>query len=144
MPESGIAAATEGRTVTFSKTVTESDVYLFAGITGDLSPNHVDEAAMAKTRYGRRIAHGALLVGFMSNTSTAMITTLGGAAVSYGYNRVRFIAPVFFGDTVTVTYTIREVDLASSKTFADVVVRNADGTTVAAAEHILYFLEEAK
>lgn len=142
-PGPGIAAATVGSEVAFTKTVGESDVYLFAGITGDLGPNHVDESAMSKTRYGRRIAHGALLVGFMSNTSTAMISTLGGAAVSYGYNRVRFIAPVFLGDTITVTYTIREIDLEASKTYADVVVRNAEGTTVAAAEHILYFLEEA-
>lgn len=137
-------ADSAGKAVSFSKTVGESDVYLFAGITGDLSPNHIDETAMAKTRYGRRIAHGALLVGFMSNTSTAMIAELGGAAVSYGYNRVRFIAPVFIGDTITVTYTIREVDLDASKTFADVVVSNSEGTVVAAAEHILFFLEEAQ
>jgi 3-hydroxybutyryl-CoA dehydratase len=137
-----IFADAAGREVQFTKTVGESDVYLFAGITGDLSPNHVDEVAMSKTQYGRRIAHGALLVGFMSNTSTAMISALGGTAVSYGYNRVRFIAPVFIGDTITVTYTIREVDRDGSKTLADVVVRNAEGTTVAAAEHILYFLPE--
>ncbi|MDV3127237.1 MaoC family dehydratase N-terminal domain-containing protein [Mycobacterium sp. 21AC1] len=143
MAEQGIAAATVGREVAFTKTVGESDVYLFAGITGDLSPNHVDESAMSKTRYGRRIAHGALLVGFMSNTSTQMISALGGAAVSYGYNRVRFIAPVFIGDTITVTYTIREVDRDAAKTYADVNVRNVDGAVVAAAEHILYFLAEA-
>jgi 3-hydroxybutyryl-CoA dehydratase len=140
--DQGIAAAAVGRQVSFSKTVGESDVYLFAGITGDLSPNHVDDVAMSKTRYGRRIAHGALLVGFMSNTSTAMIALLGGAAVSYGYDKVRFIAPVFIGDTVTVTYTIREIDLEQSKTFAEVVVTNADGATVAVAQHILYFLSE--
>lgn len=124
------------------KTVGESDVYLFAGITGDLSPNHVDEAAMAHTQYGGRIAHGALLVGFMSNTSTAMIAKLGGTAVSYGYDRVRFTAPVRIGDTVTVTYRIREVDREASKTFADVSVVTGDGTTAAVAQHILYFLPE--
>ncbi len=144
MAEQQFADTTVGRSVAFTKTVGESDVYLFAGITGDLSPNHVDDVAMSKTRYGRRIAHGALLIGFMSNTSTAMISALGGTAVSYGYNRVRFIAPVFIGDTVTVTYTIREVDPEASKTYADVVVQNAEGTVVAAAEHILYFLAEAQ
>ena len=50
-----------GERVTFSKTVGEADVYMFAGVTGDLSKNHVNEQAMAKTRYGGRIAHGALL-----------------------------------------------------------------------------------
>ena len=50
-----------GTRVSVSKTVSESDVYLFAGITGDLSPNHVDEVFMRGTQYGRRIAHGALI-----------------------------------------------------------------------------------
>jgi 3-hydroxybutyryl-CoA dehydratase len=137
----GIAAAEPGDEVRFSKTVGESDVYLFAGITGDLSPNHVDERAMAATPYGHRIAHGALLVGFMSNTSTQMIGTLGGTAVSYGYNRVRFVQAVYIGDTITVSYTLREVDVTDSKTYADVVVRNQQGETVAVAEHVLHFLD---
>ena len=77
----------------------------------------------------------------MSNTSTQMIGALGGTAVSYGYNRVRFIRPVYIGDTIAVTYTLREVDVADSKTYADVVVRNQRGETVAAAEHILHFLD---
>ena len=55
---SGLPAV--GTTVTFSKTVGESDVYLMAGITGDFSPNHVNEEYMNGTRYGRRIAHGVL------------------------------------------------------------------------------------
>ena len=59
-----------GHEVSFSKTVGETDVYLFAGITGDLAPNHVDAVYMAKSSYGRRIAHGALLIGYMSTTST--------------------------------------------------------------------------
>ena len=54
-----------GQEVTFGKTVSESDVYLFAGLTGDLSANHVNEAVMAKSKFGRRVAHGALVVGFM-------------------------------------------------------------------------------
>ena len=67
-----------GDQVRFSKTVSESDVYLFAGITGDLAPNHVDEEYMRGTPYGRRIAHGALLVGFMSTASTMMVERHGG------------------------------------------------------------------
>ena len=107
-----------GDQVRFAKTVSESDVYLFAGITGDFAPNHVDEEYMRGTRYGRRIAHGALLIGFMSTASTMMVERHGGLAqaetpVSLGYDRIRFIAPVFLGDTVTVTYTITEVDPAA-------------------------------
>jgi len=104
-----------GEQVTFSKTVGESDVYLFAGITGDLNGLHVNEQFMSGTAYGRRIAHGALLVGFMSTTSTMMIARCddkGGdeTPVSLGYDRIRFTAPVYINDTVSVTYTVAEID----------------------------------
>src|SRR5215471_7917604 len=58
-----------GDTVTFAKTVGETDIYLFAGITGDFSVNHVNEQYMAHSKFGRRIAHGALIVGYMSTCS---------------------------------------------------------------------------
>lgn len=62
-----------GNTVSFSKTVSESDVYLFAGITGDLAPNHVNEEYMKQSSYGRRMVHGTLMIGFMSTASTMAI-----------------------------------------------------------------------
>ena len=99
----------------FSKTVSESDVYLFAGITGDFAPNHVNKAVMEKSSYRKPIAHGALMVGFMSTTSTMIIANKdwnksGETPVSLGYDRVRFLAPVFFGDTINVEYTISAID----------------------------------
>jgi acyl dehydratase len=57
-----------GDRVTFAKTVGECDIYLFAGITGDFSVNHINEQYMAHSKFGRRIAHGALIVGYMSNS----------------------------------------------------------------------------
>ena len=137
----GFAALPVGRTVTFSKTVGESDVYLFAGLTGDLSPNHVNEEYMKATRYGRRIAHGALAIGYMSAASTKILEGVPGAAVSYGYDRVRFPAPLFIGDTVTVTYEIVERDEAQRKTFARVTCTTQRGDVVAAATHILKLVE---
>jgi acyl dehydratase len=128
----GFEALAIGRRVTFSKTISESDVYLFAGITGDLSPNHVDEEYMRKTPYGRRIAHGALAVGLMSNTSTKILEGLPGTWVSYGYDKVRFPAPLFIGDTVTVAYGSRARP-AAMKTFARVTCTTQDGRVVAAA-----------
>jgi len=62
-----------GDSVSFSKTVGESDVYLFAGITGDLAPNHVDEEYMKRSSYGARIAHGARLIGYMSTAQCIAI-----------------------------------------------------------------------
>jgi 3-hydroxybutyryl-CoA dehydratase len=131
-----------GDRVRFSKTVSESDVYLFAGITGDLAPNHVDEEFMRRTRYGRRIAHGALLIGLMSTASTMMVERHGGldgdeTPVSLGYDRIRFTAPVFLGDTITVTYTIAEIDPVRRRSRSAIEVTNQKGETVAIAEHLL-------
>jgi 3-hydroxybutyryl-CoA dehydratase len=131
-----------GDCVRFSKTVGESDVYLFAGITGDLAPNHVDEEFMRRTPYGGRIAHGALLIGYMSTASSMMVERHGGldgeeTPVSLGYDRIRFIAPVFIGDTITVTYTIAETDLARRRSKSRIEATNQRGETVAVAEHIL-------
>ncbi len=135
------AALPVGRRVTVRRTVSESDVYLFAGLTGDHSPNHTDEEYMRGTRYGRRIAHGALCIGLMSAASTKIIEGLPGTIISYGYDRVRFPAPLFFGDTVTVTYEIVERDPAALKTFARVSCATQRGDVVAAATHILKIVE---
>jgi acyl dehydratase len=134
-----------GASVTCSKTVAESDVYLFAGITGDLSPNHVDEVAMAATRYGGRIAHGALLVGYMSRASTMIGDKCEALMrdhfpVSLGYDRVRFLEAVKIGDTITITYRIVSADAVKMRTVADVSLANQSGTVCAAASHIMRWL----
>jgi 3-hydroxybutyryl-CoA dehydratase len=136
-----------GQTVSFSKTVTETDVYMFAGVTGDFAPVHVNEAAMKNTAFGRRIAHGALLVGFMSTLSTMLVAQAkdsqpaGETAVALGYDRIRFTAPVFFGDTVTLTYTITEVDVTSRRTTAHIEAKNQRGETVAVATGLLKWVK---
>jgi len=134
--------------ITFTKTVSESDVYLFAGITGDFSPNHVDEGAMRRTPYGQRIAHGALMIGYMSTASTRAIeqgVNLGSGAnpVSLGYDRVRFLKAVFFGDTITVKYTLTSVDDARMRSEANVEVHNQKGELVAVATHIMKWVPNA-
>jgi acyl dehydratase len=138
-------SAAVGQRVSFSKTVSESDVYLFAGITGDFSPNHVDEQFMRGTQYGRRIAHGALLVGYMSRASTMIVEKCGGEGaarypVSLGYDRIRFLEPVFIGDTITVTYVISSYDAQKARTLAKVELANDSGETCAVATHIMAWL----
>jgi len=130
-----------GEQVGFSKTIGEADVYMFAGITGDLSPNHVNEDYMSKTHYKKRIAHGVLSIGFASTTSTLMQQKTDMPAVSYGYDRIRFIKPIFIGDTITVTYTIAEIDQESLKTKSNIEVVNQDGELCTVAQHILKFFE---
>jgi len=128
---------TVGDSVTVTKTVGETDVYLFAGITGDFAPNHVDKVYMAGTAYGERIAHGVLVLGYASTASSRMLERAGEHAVSYGYDRVRFCAPVYLGDTVTVHYTVERMDEADGKVYSAVRVTNQDGTVCLAATHIL-------
>lgn len=125
-----------GKTATFRKTVSESDVYLFAGITGDFDAIHVDEEFAKTTIYGRRIAHGALIIGYISTASTLINEGFDAHLISLGYDRIRMVAPVFFGDTVTVTYTVTATDLEKSRTIANVEVKNQRGETVAVAIHI--------
>jgi 3-hydroxybutyryl-CoA dehydratase len=132
-----------GTTVTFARTVTESDVYLFAGITGDIGPNHTNAQYMAGTRYGQRVAHGALTLGLMSTCSTRLIQMLGDTpTVNYGYDKVRFIRPVFFGDTVTVTYTVEETDEQKHQMRANVTAVNQHGDLVAAAINVLRVVDQ--
>ncbi|TAM88681.1 dehydratase [bacterium] len=127
-----------GTVITFSKTVGESDVYQFAGVSGDFSPNHVNHEYMSKGRYGQRIAHGALMVAYMSTCSTKLIESAGNTPmVSYGYDHIRFTKPVFFGDTVTVEYKIAERDDAKGTLRSQITVTNQRSEVVAVAVHIL-------
>jgi acyl dehydratase len=131
-----------GDSVRFSKTVSESDVYSFAGVTGDFAPYHINEQYMRGTQFGHRIAHGALLVGFMSTCSTMMsdLATARGAqgvSLSLGYDRIRFLLPVFFGETLTLDYTVSAVDEAGARARAAITVKNQNQALVAVAEHIL-------
>jgi 3-hydroxybutyryl-CoA dehydratase len=138
-PEEAAGPLAIGRTYRFAKTISESDIYQFAGITGDFHPNHVDEQYMATTRYGRRIAHGALLVGFMSTVSGMICLEIGidRPAVTYGLDRIRYIKPVFIGDTITTLYEIAQRDDPLGEIRSTVTVSNQDGAVVAVAIHIL-------
>lgn len=137
-----------GDCIRFSKTVSEADVYMFAGLTGDLSQNHVDEEFMSHSIYGRRIAHGALMVGFMSTASTRLIEEslkrgIDSTPVSLGYDGIRFLKPVFFNDTIAVSYVVEEVDPERRRTLAKIEIRNQRGELVAVAKHILKWTRNA-
>ena len=87
------------------RTITETDVVMHAGQTGDFFPHHMD-AEWTKTQpFGHRIAHGTLVMSVAVGMTAGDINP---QAMSYGYDRVRFIKPVFIGDTITVTAEISE------------------------------------
>ncbi len=130
-----------GRSTRFSKTVSESDVYLFAGITGDLDPNHVDEEYASKTSLGHRVAHGALIVGYMSAASTRILEDFERPMVSVGYDRIRFIKPVYLGDTVNIDYVIASLDRERERIVSKVEVKNQHGELVCVADHIMQLVD---
>ena len=138
-----------GDNVRFAKTVGEYDVYGFAGITGDFSVNHVNHQYMStKSKYKQRIAHGALMIGYMSTCSTMMTEKVDGnradeTVVSLGYDKIRFLAGVFFGDTLNFTYTIKRIDTVKRRSYAEIKVENQRGELVGVAEHILAWVKDA-
>lgn len=129
-----------GDSVVLEKTISESDVYLFAGITGDFSPNHVNERYMKGSVFGTRIAQGALVVGFTSAAAAMFGIKYGVDGVAAGYDKIRFLGPVFFGDTIRIEYRISRVDRERQRTHAELTVTNQDGKLVLAGDHLIKFL----
>ena len=131
-----------GRSVQVSKTIGESDVYLFAGITGDVFRNHIDEEYMKTTPYGHRIAHGVLSLALASTASSKFTEDCPVPVVSAGYDHVRFIAPVFIGDTLTVHYVCDRIDEEKMRSYAKIEVTNQKQELVMVAIHILKYFEK--
>ena len=116
-----------GDTAKFSKTVSESDVYLFAGVTGDLNPAHVSEEFAKDTFFKTRIAHGMLSASFIS---TVIGTMLPGPGTVYMRQEVSFLAPVKFGDTVTAIVEVVEIIADKKQVRLKTYCINQENTTV--------------
>ncbi len=138
-----VLKAKVGDSISFSKTISESDVYLFAGLIGDFYEIHLNREYAAKTPMGRQIAHGVLVLGLASTVATNIQKKYeyGTPAVLYGYDKLRFVKPVFFGDTLTATQTVSEVDEASGKMVSKVEIVNQRNETVLAALCIQKFVQ---
>jgi 3-hydroxybutyryl-CoA dehydratase len=96
-----------GMTAVYTRTVTEADIVLFCGISGDSNPVHLDEQFAQKTMFKGRIAHGMLTASFIS---TVLGTKLPGPGCIYVSQSLKFRAPVHIGQTVTARVTVRKVD----------------------------------
>lgn len=124
---------------TLGRTITETDFVVHAGHTGDFFPHHMD-AEFAKTLpFGQRIAHGTMVFSIGVGLTATLINPV---AFSYGYDRLRFIRPVFIGDTIKTRVTISaKEDDPKRKDAGRVVERceviNQKGEVVLAADHIL-------
>ena len=114
-----------------AKTVSEYDVYGFAGIVGDFYGVHVNEEFAKTTRFGKRIAQGALSVGFLSTVMGHMAARVPNpGAVSYRYD-ITFRAPVYTGDTLTARLDLIEKDDERNTCVFRAAVTNHEGTVVA-------------
>lgn len=122
----------------FGRTITETDFVVHAGHTGDFFPHHMDAHWCAGQEIGQRIAHGTLIFSIGIGLTA---TTINPHAMSYGYDRLRFIRPVHIGDTITTITTIADMrDHAKRATHGVVTeqvdIRNQHGDTVLACEHL--------
>ena len=131
----------EGRT-TYGRTITETDFVVHAGHTGDFFPHHMDAEFMKTQAFGQRIAHGTMVFSIGVGLTASVINPV---AFSYGYDRMRFVRPVFIGDTIHTRTTITgKEDDPKRATHGRVIERNEvvnqKGEVVLAADHI-YIVE---
>lgn len=123
-----------GDAASFSKTITDADIVLFAGISGDTYPLHLDETYAAGTRFGKRIAHGMLSASLISTSTAALLGVPGGIYVEQS---LRFRAPVFVGDTLTARTEVVEIIERRQRLRAKSTVVNQLGKIVVDGESIL-------
>ncbi len=116
-----------GMSARVTKTVTETDVILFSGISTDINPVHVDDVFAKTTSFGGRIAHGMLSAGFIS---AVLGNKLPGPGVIYLGQTLKFKAPVYIGDTVTATVTVREVNVGKRRCILDSVCTVKDKVVI--------------
>ncbi len=116
-----------GDSASFTKTVTEADVILYAGISGDFNEAHINAEAAKKGMFGQRIAHGMLSAGFISNV---LGNQLPGPGTIYMGQELRFTKPVFIGDTITATVTVTERIVEKNRLKLETVCTNQRGETV--------------
>ncbi len=123
-----------GDQASFSKTISEIDIYQFAGITGDFNPMHVDQEYARTTFFGDRIAHGMLTASFIS---TVLGMKLPGPNTIYLSQSVKFLAPVKIGDTIRVTAEVIEKNDAKRQIRLRTTIVNQQGTTVVDGEALV-------
>ena len=122
-----------GQEAAFSKTITESDVYNFAGICGDFNPVHVNRIQAEKSVFGKQVVHGALVSAFIS---TVLGMYLPGPGTIYMKQTSKFMKPVFIGDTITAVVRIVNID-ERKKAILQTNVMNQDNVLVLCGEAVV-------
>ena len=122
-----------GEKATFGKTITEADVFAFAGITGDFNPIHVNLEFAKNSMFGRRVAHGMLTASLVDQT----LTNLGGLGTIHMSQTVKFMAPVCIGDTVMVSSEVTSKNDEKCRMTVKSVITNQEGKTVLEGEALI-------
>lgn len=123
-----------GQCAQFTKTVSESDVYLYAGVTGDFNPAHINETYAAGTSFKSRIAHGMLLGGFISNV---LGNLLPGPGTIYIKQDLAFKIPVAIGDTITAKVEVKEIMPERKRILVTTTCTNQKGQVVVDGEAVV-------
>lgn len=125
---------TVGQFAEHTKTVTETDVVMYAGITGDFNPMHIDQTYAEKTKFGGRIAHGMLTAGFIS---AVLGMKLPGEGSIYMSQSLRFNRPVRIGDTITARIEVIELFSEKKRVRLATTCRNQKDETVLDGEALV-------
>lgn len=120
-----------GQSANFAKTITEGDIYSFAGLTGDLNPAHINEQYAKKTKFKGRIAHGMLSAGLIS---AVLGMQLPGPGTIYLSQKLQFLAPVRIGDTVTAKVQVESIDEKNYRVVLRTTCMNQEGTLLVDGE----------
>jgi acyl dehydratase len=123
-----------GATVQWRKTVSETDIYLFAGISGDFNPVHVDEAYARSTPFGARIAHGPLTLSLCAGLIGTQLPGVGSVAIR---NTIEYLRPVFIGDTITSRVEVAALDQARNRATLSLTWHNQRDELVAEGEALI-------
>lgn len=123
-----------GESQSFTKTVTEYDIYNFAGVTGDMNPMHINHEFAKETAFGNRIAHGVLSLGFISNV---LGNKLPGPGSVYISQACKFMKPVFISDTITATVEVIKKDEEKNRLWLRTFCTNHKGEIVLEGEAIM-------
>ncbi|MCI2105769.1 MAG: MaoC family dehydratase [Intestinimonas sp.] len=116
------------------KTISESDIYLFAGITGDLNPAHINQMESAKTMFKGRIAHGILVSGLIS---AVLGMQLPGSGTIYLYQTLKFVAPARMGDTIKAEVVVKEIIPEKNRVVLTTTCTNQDEKVVISGEAVV-------
>jgi 3-hydroxybutyryl-CoA dehydratase len=116
-----------GEKAEFSKTVSETDIYVYAGVSGDMNPAHINEPYAQQTMFKTRIAHGMLPAGFIS---AVLGTQLPGPGTIYLKQDLAFKAPVHIGDTVTAVVEVVDINTEKRRVTLKTTCTKQDGTVV--------------